>query len=99
MVVAFWRPFRRPNRNLGTLGGNPSELDEVNAEGPPVLGPGLGGVIAGVEYWDEERSVAVQADLARDVNSDFDAIGEDENEERDALADSNPRLAATDNVE
>jgi hypothetical protein len=91
--VAFWRPFRRPNRNLGTLGGNPSVLDEVNAEGPPVFAPTVGGVVAGIEYWDEERAVAVEADLAADVNTDFQATTDAENASWDALAESNERLA------
>jgi hypothetical protein len=78
--MALWRPFRRQNRDLGTLGGNPSELDEVNAEGPPVLGTGFTGIAAGVGLWDEERSAAASADLARDVDSDFDAANQDEND-------------------
>ncbi len=82
--MAFWRPFRRPNRNLGTMDGNPSMLDEVNAEGPPVLP--VGGVLADIGYWDREREAAVEGDLEMDIDSDFDAVGKAEDSERDALA-------------
>ena len=91
--MAFWRPFRRPNRNLGTLGGNPSELDAVNAEGPPVF-PGPGGLVGGFLYWENaERPAAVEADLERDVNSDFANLTDDENQAWDSLAESNEQLA------
>ena len=63
------------------MGENPSELDEVLAEGPPVPG-GLG-------YWDERRDAAAHADLARDVSSDFDAATDAENTAWDHLADDN----------
>jgi hypothetical protein len=68
------------------MGGNPSVLDEVNAEGPPVLGLGLSGVARGIGLWDVERAAAVDADLARDVNSDFDECADRENAAWDALA-------------
>jgi hypothetical protein len=61
-------------------------LDEVNAEGPPVLGPGLGGVVRGVGFWEAERAEAVHLDLARDVCSDFDDAADRENAAWDALA-------------
>jgi hypothetical protein len=45
----LWRPFERASRNWHP-GWHPMFLDEVNAEGPPVvLEPSLGGVIACVE--------------------------------------------------
>ena len=71
------------------MGGNPSELDEVLAEGPPIPGPSMGGVLGGVGYWNEERDAAAHADLARDVSSDFDAATDAENAAWDHLADEN----------
>ena len=94
--MALWRPFRRPNRDLGTLGGNPSVLDEVNAEGPPVLGVGLNGVARGVGFWEEERAEAVHADLARDVCSDFDGAADRENAAWDALSGGDDDRGASD---
>jgi hypothetical protein len=78
--MSFWRPFRRPNRNLGTLGGNPSLTDEVVAEGPPVIGDD-------VEFglWNEERAAAVHADLGADIASDFDREARAENSVWDSL--------------
>jgi len=65
--MGFWRPFRRPNRDLGTMGGNQSVADEVVAEGPPAIG-----LAAGIGFWDQERATAVNADLDADIVSDFD---------------------------
>jgi hypothetical protein len=87
--VAFFRPFRRNLKPLGTEGGNPSETDEVMAQGPPIL-PGqttrAAGLLAGVGYWDEEREAAVHADLDTDIASDFDSLGAAEDREHDALS-------------
>jgi len=65
--MGLWRPFRRSNRNLGTMGGNQSVTDEVVAEGPPGIG-----LATGLGFWDQERSTAVTADLDSDIVSDFD---------------------------
>ena len=90
--MSVLRPFRRANRNLGTFGGSPSELDDVNAEGPPILpvSPSLvTDVVAGIEYWDRERVAAVQGDLEQDVNSDFESVTDTENSAWDSLAENN----------
>ncbi len=84
--MVFWRPFRRAKRDLGTLGGNPSELDEVEAEGPPVFSPTPAGLEEGINYWDAERSAALQGDMARDLDSEFTAATDAENAAWDALA-------------
>jgi hypothetical protein len=70
--------------------GNPSVLDDVNAEGPPVLGLGTACVLRGVNYWEQERAAAVEADLSRDVCSDFDDAADRENQMWDALAGGDP---------
>jgi hypothetical protein len=86
--MALWRPFRRQNRGLGTLGGNRSELDDVNAEGPPVFGPSVGGVVEGLAYWNQERETAAHVDLAQDTVSDFAAATDAENATWDHLGNS-----------
>ena len=74
----MWRPFGRPNRNLGTMDGNPSVVDEMNADGL--------GRFAGAE--------AVRADLARDFCSDTDRAADEENAGWDAYLDSVPHDGA-----
>jgi hypothetical protein len=78
------RPWRRKIKPLGTLGGNPSEVDDVLSAGPPMNvadpdgGPDLG-------FFAEERAAAVHGDLLRDVSSDFDAEADAENHMWDSL--------------
>ena len=64
--------FRRRNRSdLGTLGGNPSEVDEVRDEGVRIV-PGPGRPNPDIELYAEREGAAADADLAADVNSDFE---------------------------
>jgi hypothetical protein len=68
--VDFPRFWRRNVKPLGTLGGNPSALDDVLAAGPPTTDlsgpPNLG-------YFAEEQAAAVHGDLLRDISSAFDS--------------------------
>ena len=62
---------RRNRKSLGTLGGNPSEVDEVLDDGVPVV-PGPHGLHPDFELYAEREGAAADADLAADVSSDFE---------------------------
>jgi len=62
---------KRNRRDLGTLGGNPSEVDEVLDEGVPIVA-GADGLHRNFELQAEREGEAADADLAADVASDFE---------------------------
>jgi hypothetical protein len=73
---------RRKVKPLGTLGGNPSALDDVLAAGPPTTD--FGG-LPNLGYFAEEQAAAAHGDLLRDMSSAFDSEADAENRMWDSL--------------
>ena len=79
------RPFRRRVRPLGTSEGNPSVLDEVLAEGPPLV-PGAHPLAGGIVFHAMEKEEAAGADIVGDLNTEADALDDVEGRRLDSFS-------------